>query len=64
MSKKILEIVDETIHEISDELGMECDSHVVYNLALHIEALVLKLQTSLTPYRSMKVVERVSGSSF
>lgn len=64
VSKQILEIVDKTIHEISEELDMECDPHIVYNLALHIEALVLKLQTSLTPYRSIKIVERVSGSSF
>lgn len=62
VSKEILEIVDRVIQEISKELEVECDPHVTYNLALHIEALVLKLQTSSGSYRGTKVVEKVSGS--
>ncbi|MGM0169084.1 hypothetical protein IGI39_003401 [Enterococcus sp. AZ135] len=62
VSKDVLEIVDKVIQEISNELEVECDPHITYNLALHIEALVLKLQTSTISYRTAKVVEKVSGS--
>lgn len=62
VSIEVLEIVDKVIQEISNELEVECDPHVTYNLALHIEALVLKLQTSTISYRATKVVEKVSGS--
>ncbi|WP_291293486.1 sigma 54-interacting transcriptional regulator [Enterococcus sp.] len=62
VSKEILEIVDKVIQEISNELEVDCDPHITYNLALHIEALVLKLQTSTVSYRSTKVIEKVSGS--
>ncbi|MBS7577987.1 MULTISPECIES: sigma 54-interacting transcriptional regulator [unclassified Enterococcus] len=62
VSKEILVIVDKIIQEISNDLDIVCDRHVVYNLALHIEALVLKLQTSTIPYRVNKVIEKVSDS--
>ncbi|WP_379945740.1 sigma-54-dependent transcriptional regulator [Enterococcus devriesei] len=62
VSIEVLEIVDKVIKEISNELEVECDTHVSYNLALHIEALILKLQTNPTSYRAAKVVEKVSGS--
>ncbi|MGF1993124.1 sigma 54-interacting transcriptional regulator [Enterococcus casseliflavus] len=64
VSKEILDIVEETIQEISVALEVKSDPHITYNLALHIEALVLKLQTSNSPYRSKKIVEPGSETHF
>lgn len=64
VSKEILDIVEEIIQEISVDLEVKSDPHITYNLALHIEALVLKLQTSNSPYRSKKIVELSSETYF
>lgn len=62
VSKEILEIVDETMSEISEDLNITCNSYVSYNLALHIEALVLKLQTSSFKYHPKKNFEKTTES--
>lgn len=64
VSKEILEIVEQAIQKIATELSLTCDSHVMYNLALHIEALVLKLQANTTPYLTKKIVETSSKTIF
>lgn len=64
VSKEILDIVEEIITEISLDLEVKSDPHVTYNLALHIEALVLKLQTSNSPYRPKKIDEPSSETPF
>lgn len=62
VSKEILEIVDETMSKISEDLNITCNSYVSYNLALHIEALVLKLQTSSFKYHPKKNFEKTTES--
>ena len=62
VSKDILVIVDEIMNEISSDLNIECDPYVSYNLALHIEALVLKIQDSTYSYRPNKILEKASSS--
>jgi transcriptional regulator with AAA-type ATPase domain/transcriptional regulatory protein LevR len=64
VSKEILALVEKTMQAISKKLKVTNDPHVTYNLALHIEALVLKLQTSQVPYRTKKIIESTSETPF
>lgn len=64
VSKEILAIVEKTMKVISKELKVTNDPHVTYNLALHIEALTLKLQTNQIPYHTKKIIETTSATKF
>lgn len=64
VSMEVLTIVDTTIQKISADLKVKCDQKVTYNLALHVEALVLKCNAGSRPFGKRKISEEATQTAF
>ncbi|MGG5333283.1 sigma 54-interacting transcriptional regulator [Enterococcus sp. AZ163] len=64
VSEEVLSIVNTTIQKISADLEVNCDQKVTYNLALHVEALVLKCNSGSRNFSKRKISEEAKQTAF